>query len=214
MKLFFTGALLAATAASFATVITFDDGAVTAGNTLSNQYAGLGVTFAGGTSGLAVPNPAATTQGFATTTDMTIVSSTGGDVGGGVSSPISGNMLHSFNGWLGEDGDAAYTMTFSGGITAISVDFGGVSDSASAGLYAFNAAGTLVGSVAGISQTGTFTLSLSGLVGANRVVVTEGDYGDWVGTDNINFTSAVPEPASMTALGLGTLALIRRRKSR
>ena len=39
-----------------------------------------------------------------------------------------------------------------------------------------------------------------------------GNNSDYIGIDTVRYT-AVPEPASMTALGLGALAMIRRRRS-
>ena len=60
-------------AAANATVISFDDGAVTTGSTLSTQYASEGVVFApGGGSYTGVVNPPSTSVGFATNTDLTI----------------------------------------------------------------------------------------------------------------------------------------------
>jgi hypothetical protein len=49
-----------------------------------------------------------------------------------------------------------------------------------------------------------------------RVITTNAAGNDeWVGIDNIVVTSqAVPEPASMIALGAGLLALARRRRSK
>lgn len=212
MKAITIGALALLSSSSFATLINFDDGSVVVGSTLSNQYSG--VTFAGGQGGLTIPNAVATTQGFATTTDMTIVDSAGGDVGGlGTPPLVSGLLLHSFNGWLGEDGDPVMVMTFGSNVTDISMDFAGSANPASCGLFAYDAGGTMLSSITGTGTTGQFTLSLTGLTGANRVAVTFGDFSDWVGVDNINYTTqAVPEPASMTALGLGLVAVLRRRR--
>jgi len=44
-------------------------------------------------------------------------------------------------------------------------------------------------------------------------VVTPGDFFDWVGVDNIQYT-AVPEPATFAALGVGLLALRRRKAAK
>ncbi len=219
MKRFVTiSALVAAagfSAASHAAVINFDDGAVAVGSTLSNQYAvSKGVTFApglGGATGIAVTGLGGTD--FATNTDMTIVSSAGSDVGGGVTAPISGLMLHSFNGWLSEDNDPAFYMTFASPISAISIDFGGIFNSASTRIIAVDASNAAIASVAA-TTTGTTTLTLTPGSAVSKIVVTYGDFQDWVGADNINFTSApVPEPTSAGLFVLGGLAIAARRRA-
>lgn len=202
-----SGMLLAASQAH-AVTITFENLAV--GTTLSNQYAALGVVFTPNAfSGAGAPS-----GNWATNTDMTIVSSSGGDVGGlGAPSLVSGNILRSFGGWLNENGDPSFLMTFSTPITAISVDFAGVSDFANSTLIAF-AGASQVGMVAG-TTAGQFTLSLVG-AGITSVAVTPGFFSDWVGIDNINFTpSVVPEPGTYAMMGLGIalLALKRRRSA-
>ena len=58
---------------------------------------------------------------------MTIVSSTGADVGGmGTPALVSGNILRSFDGWLAENGDASFLITFSPPVTIFSATFAGV----------------------------------------------------------------------------------------
>lgn len=183
------------------------------GDTLSNQYAAWGVTFS--------PSPYSGTDspngGWATNTDMTIVAVGGGDTGG-LGSPVlvSGKILRSFNGWYAEDGDSSFLMTFSSPITAISVDFAGIAVPSSTGLDIYDNAGTYVTSVFA-PGTGQQTLTYTG-TNIGFVVVTPGDYTDWVGVDNISFTvaAAVPEPESygMLALGLGVLAIAARRRQR
>lgn len=181
------------------------------GDTLDSQYAAWGVTFS------ASPYTGADspTGGWATNTDMTIVAVGGGDTGGlGSPSLVSGNILRSFDGWLGEDGDASILMTFSSPITAVSVDFAGIALPSSTGIDIYSTSGNYVTSVFA-TGTGQQTLSYTG-TNIGFVVVTPGDYNDWVGVDNIGFTvaAAVPEPETygMLALGLGVLAVVARRR--
>jgi hypothetical protein len=204
------GLALAAVQAN-ADTLTFED--LAAGSILSNQYAAQGVTF----SANAFTGPGTSTSGspWATNSDMTIVSSAGTDVGGlGTPSLVSGNVLRSFAGWLGEDGDPSFTISFATPITAISVDFAGVSTGADVRLFAFDGA-TALGSAIG-SGTGQFTLALGGGALMTHVVVTPGSFNDWVGVDNITYTlTAVPEASTyaMMGLGLALLAFKRRRQA-
>lgn len=203
------GFLTSLAASANATLITFDE--LAANTIVSNQYAG--VTFAAGTGGLTVPNPTGSTQGFATNTGMGVTPLAGGDVGGGAGSPLSGMVLHRFNAdWLVENGDPVFVITFASAITDFSLDFGGVSTPASCGIYAYSG-GTQVASANGTAGA-NFTLSLTGLTGVTQIAVTPGDFNDWVGVDNVNYTLAAttPEPASFAILGLGAVALLRRRK--
>ena len=192
--------------------ITFDE--LVAGVTLSTQYAALGVTFT--PNAFTGAGTSSSGADWATNTDMTIVSTSGSDVGGlgtPVSGPslVGGNVLRSFSGWLDEDGDASFAAIFSTPITAFSADFAGVSTPGDVKIYAY-AGSTLLGSSSSSVTTGQFTLSFSG-TGITRVVVTPGSFNDWVGVDNIRFTQAVPEPESyaLMALGMGVLAIARRR---
>jgi hypothetical protein len=204
-----TGLLLAAGQASAAT-ITFED--LAEGATLSTQYAGLGVTFSPNVFADPLPSP---TGGWATNTDMTITST---DVGGlGSPSLVSGNLLHAFgnsvaNGWLSEDGDPSFLMTFSTPISFISAAFAGVSTPADVHLIAYNGA-TQLGDITSAVTTGQFVLSFAA-ASITSVAITPGSFNDWVGVDNINFTAAaVPEASTyaMMALGMGLLAFKRRK---
>lgn len=198
-------AALSSTAAQAGT-INFDDLAV--GTVLSSQYAG--VTFA--------PNAFSGTGGpngdWATNTDMTIVSATGGDVGGlGTPPLVSGNLLRSYDGWLGEDGDASFSITFASAIGTFSATFAGVFTAASTRIFAYDGA-TLLGT-ATASSTGQVVLSFSA-PSITKIIVTPGEFNDWVGVDNITYTPAavVPEASTwaMMALGIGLVALKRRRR--
>lgn len=194
---------LAAVQAS-AVTLTFDD--LAEGATLSNQYAALGAVF----SPNAFSGSGGPTGDWATNTDMTIVSSTGSDVGGlGTPSLVSGNILHSFSGWLDENGDASFTISFGTAVSSVWMDFAGVSTPADVRLFAYNGA-TLLGSVAGSVLTGQFTLGYSA-ASITSVAVTPGTYNDWVGVDNVVF-APVPEPATYAMMGLGVAALLTFRR--
>lgn len=200
------GLLLAAGQAS-AETITFETLAV--GTVLSNQFPG--VTF--------TPNvftgPGTSTSGadWASNTDMTIVSSAGSDVGGlGTPSLVSGNILRSFSGWLNEDGDASFRVSFATAVTSFSATFAGVSTASDVTMWAFNGA-TQIGTISGISP-GQFVLTLNG-TSITSVVIRPGSFDDWVGVDNITFTpSVVPEPGTYAMMGLGlALLAFKRRKA-
>ena len=199
---------LTAVGASAAT-INFENLAV--GTILSNQYAG--VTFAAN----AFTGAGSSSSGkpWATNTDMTIVSSlAGGDVGGlGSPSLVSGNVLHSFNKWLSETGDPSFRISFASAINSFSATFAGVSTGADVRIFAFNGA-TLLSTVAG-AGTGQFVLSYAA-ASITSVVVAPGSFDDWVGVDDITYTTAVvgvpePETYALMALGLAAMALARRR---
>lgn len=207
---FLAAGLTLACAQASATTLSFED--LAAGTTLSNQYAALGATF----SPNAFTGTGSSTSGevWASNADMTIVLSTGTDAGG-LGTPaglVSGNILRSFNGWLAEDGDPSFTITFSGPATDFSAAFAGVSTAADVTLFAFNGA-TLVGTVSG-ATTGQFVLSFAGPV--TSVAIRPGSFNDWVGVDNISYTlAAVPEVSTyaMMGLGLALLAFKRRRQA-
>jgi len=203
-------ALLAVATQAQAVTIDFESLAV--GTVLSNQFAGLGVTFTPNAfSGNTPPPP--TIDGWAPNTDMTVVSSTGADVGGlGSPSLVSGNILRSFAGWFGETGSPSFAAVFSTPVNTFSATFAGVNNPAETRLFVYNG-GTLLSTVAGTVTTEQFTLSFAA-PSITQVVITPGSYNDWVGVDNIVF-QPVPEPATwgLMALGLAGLLTLKRRRS-
>lgn len=214
-----TSALAGAPANAVPTVITFDAGdpigGLGVGAVLGSQYAGYGVTFAPN----AFTGSGGPTGDWATNTTMSVVSSSGTDVGGlGNPSLVSGNMLRAFNGWLNEDGDPSFSAFFSGGINSFSADFAGVSTPADVRVLAYQG-GTLLGTVVG-STIGQFNLAFASSVLFDRIVIVPGSFSDWVGIDNITFDRSapadVPEPATVAimALGLTGMAFARRRRVR
>ena len=127
---------------------------------------------------------------------------------------VSGNVLHSFAGWLNEDGDASFRISFAGAISSFSADFAGVDTPADVRLFAYDGA-SLLGTIVG-AATGQFTLSFAA-PRITSVVVTPGDFFDYVAVDNIRYQAAittVPEPETwaLTSLGVVVLAWVRRRK--
>jgi len=201
------GLFLAAGQAS-ADTITFETLAV--GTVLSNQIAG--VTF----SANAFTGAGSSTSGqaWATNSDMTVVASAGTDVGGlGTPALVSGNILRSFAGWLNEDGDPSFRVSFAAPVNAFSATFAGVSTGADVTMWAFNGA-TQVGIISG-ATTGQFVLSLASAT-ITSVVIRPGSFNDWVGVDNITFTPAavVPEASTYAMMGLGlALLAFKRRKA-
>jgi len=203
---FAAASLLLAAGPARADTITFET--LSVGTVVSNQFAGVIFSpnaFSGAGSSSSGEN-------WATNTDLTVVSSTSADVGGlGVPSLVSGNILHSFGGWVNEDGDPSFRISFAAPINSFAATFAGVNVAADVTIWAFNGP-VQVGIVSG-STTGQFTLSLAATT-ITSVVVRPGSFVDWVGVDNITYTPAtsVPEASTyaMMALGLALLAFKRR----
>jgi hypothetical protein len=204
------GCLLAAGSAQ-ATLIDFNS--LSEGTIVSNQYSG--VTFAAGLGGLTVPSATSGLAVWATNTSMDVTLSTGGNVSSGVTFPISGMLLHGFQGYTNENGDPVFTITFASPISDISIDFGGVGNVSDSRFFGYKTGSTTYTYGATAMVQNTSTLSLSGMTNVTKIVVTPGDFNDWVGIDNINYTSsAVPEPGAIFAIGFGIVSLAtRRRKS-
>ena len=188
-----------------AATLTFDG--LPVGTTLASDYPG--VLFS--PNAFSGPGTSSSGADWATNTDMTIVDSAGGDVGGlGTPALVGGHLLRSFAGWASEDGDPSFLITFSAPIASITITFAGVTWPADVRLQAYNGA-TYLGVIVGTSADAQFTLTFSA-ASITSVAVAPGSFDDWVGVDNINYTPAVPEPAAWTLLaaGLGALALRRR----
>lgn len=193
-------ALTAVAADAGATTLTFNDLAV--GTQLSTQYAG--VVFSAN---------AMVGSGYATNTDMTIVSATGSDVGFDLGLPhlVTGNVLRSFSAWLNENGDPSFRVSFASAITSFSADFAGVYAASNVRLLAYDGA-TLLRTVVGSSTDDQFTLSVTGSH-ITSVIVMPGTLTDYVVMDNMVYITAVPEPSAwvLGVLGLGLVVWTRRR---
>lgn len=203
-------ALLSSAGQANAVTLSFDTLAV--GTVLTNQYSALGATFSANV--FTGPGSSSTGSAWASNTDMTIVSSTGTDVGGlGAPSLVSGNLLRSFAGWLTENGDPSFRVNFTTPVNSFSATFAGVSTAADVTLYAYNGA-SLLGSVSGTSA-GQFVLSFAA-ASITAVAVRPGSFNDWVGVDNITFAPLpVPEPGTwvLMAVGLSLMAVRLRRQA-
>ena len=94
--------------------------------------------------------------------------STGADVGGlGTPALVTGNLLRSFNGWLSEDGDPSFSISFAKPITSFSADLAGISAPSSSWLFTYN--GLTLLSTASAASSGQATLGFSSGT-CNRVV--------------------------------------------
>jgi hypothetical protein len=218
-------AVLAVAAPAHAlTTINFDN--LAAYTTVSNQYAAQGVIFSPNAfTGAGSSNSGAD---WATNTNMQVVPilpNTDPNYDHGLlGSPAlaSGMILRAYGnvqpgGWLAEDGDPSFKMTFTTPISSISMVVAGVSpvDELQTRIWVYSGA-TLLGTVGtqDVSNLTTQqTLSFASNTPITSVAVRPGTYFDYVAVDNISF-QPVPEPGTwaLMALGLAGVAGIARRR--
>ncbi|MDC8772607.1 PEP-CTERM sorting domain-containing protein [Roseateles albus] len=198
--------LNAGPAAAATTVITFED--LVEGTPLSTQYNALGVNFvANAFSGM---GSSSSGQSWASNTDMTV---TAIDLHGfGGPALVSGKLLHSYSGFLNEDGDASFWINFSAPVGSVSMDFAGISKPADTRLFVYNGS-TLLGIVSASGSAGQQTLGYSA-TSITKIGVAAGSVADWVGVDNLKFEAAapVPEPATYALMAIGLGALLAKRR--
>ncbi len=189
---------------------------ISSGETLANQYADWGITFvAGGATGPSGEGA----QNWATNTSMIITNSDYGSRG--VTAPPVTNMLHSYNGWLSEDGTPIFRMDIAGGaIDSISADFVGVGSTSTyantpfrPSIQVFDATNTLIGSASVVPEASTSYQTVTASFGgtAAYVLISPGSFADWVGIDNV-VVNTVPTPGAMALFGAGMVCMMKRRR--
>ncbi len=200
--------------------ITFDTDAqglpIASGDTIAEQYAAWGVHF--------MPNVVSGTNvggdTFADNTDMTATATDFDPYFVANADPSElpdGNLLHSFTGYLNEDGDSNFWVAFDRPVINVSLDVYGApffpiygldSDFNLVSLGQFNYSPTFLS--ARVSMSSNDPISYLIVTGSNDSF----NYDAWTGYDNIQFTS-VPEPNTLCLLagsGLTSSLLIRRRR--
>ena len=217
--------VVAMASAAQANLISFNTAATPEGSVVTNQFdpavsftasplSGDDSSFYGST-GYNLGTWATDTDAHVTATDVGVESRT---VAGVRQLQAYGNIY--YVGWLNEDGDPAYLLTFSSPIASITATFAGDS-SGSSGL-AVDTGGVLsdVVHVPSGAYTSIESATLTGL-DTNSILVVPGAFDDWASVVSINYTpaavaasSSVPEPATLGMISIGILAVLRRRATR
>lgn len=201
---------VAAAPAVAASLINFEtDGAgnpLAPGTVIAEQYAPVGVHFVGS----AFDEPGNPDDLFANNTDMRLTTA-GGDTAALPNIPAgAGNFLHTYSGWIAENGDSNLAIVFDTPITSCSITF--YDDTVGlTQMFAIEGDDILdddqtVDSFDGPPQT----LTVSSATPFTIVGVILGANNDWVAMDNVSYVT-VPEPAVSSGLAV-VAALIRRRR--
>lgn len=199
-----------AAASSARPVITFETdtagNALAPGTTIAGQYAAQGVHFVGS----AFDEPDNADDNFASNTDMRLTT-LGGDTAALPNIPVgAGNFLHTYSGWVAENGDSNLGILFDTPILSCSITF--YDDTVGlTQLFAIEGDDILdddqtIDTFDGPPQT----LTVNSSTPFTLVGVILGSNIDWVAMDNVSY-SVVPEPTTMCT-AIGALAIRRRRR--